>query len=166
MFSTKWTIAVALSAALAVTGCGKQQTDASPGANNNPAASAGNLQQPGAAPGDSLGAASIGDLATNAANPADFLSKSTASPFETANADLKASYDSALHAFQIGDYARAASELQALAGASGLTELQKQAVDNLWLQTLKLAPNLAATNTAATATGTPKPNAPDQTPKR
>jgi hypothetical protein len=58
----------------------------------------------------------------------------------------KETYDRALIAFQIGDYARATRELQDLAGNSKLTSSQKEAVQNLLMQTLKLAPDLTATN--------------------
>lgn len=105
-------------------------------------------------------------MATNErlSGAAEFAWKSEASPFAQADPALKESYNRALIAFQIGDYARAISELQDLAGTSNLTSAQQQAVKTLLLQTLKLAPDLAATNGAATAPGTRNTHTPGQFP--
>jgi hypothetical protein len=138
-------MALALAATLAVAGCGKRPSDA-------PAVAAADVQQPAPVLEPSLAAMATDGGATNAANPAgEFMAKSMASPFATSDMGLKESYDRALIAFQIGDYARAASELQDLADNSHLTTPQKEAVQNLLMQTLKLAPNLAATNTVSAA---------------
>jgi hypothetical protein len=140
-------LATALTATLAVAGCGKQQTDAPPNASDGSAAATTEGQRPTLAPGGSLAAMPIGDMTTNAASPsADFLGQSMASPFAAAATALRESYDRALTAFQIGDYARVAHELHDLSDTSNLTVPQKEAVQNLWMQTLNLAPSLAATN--------------------
>ncbi len=76
---------------------------------------------------------------------AEFQKKSLASPFAQAELALKESYNRALIAFQIGDYARAVSELQDLAKTPDLNPEQKQAVQDLLAETLKAAPELAAT---------------------
>jgi hypothetical protein len=163
MLSDRWTITVVLAAALTVAGCGKRKADAPPSVSDGPAVANPDAQQPALTPEGGLAAASDSDSVTNAATPAaEFLAKSMASPFAAADMGLKESYDRALIAFQIGDYARAASELRDLAGIANLTSPQKQAVENLLLQTLKLAPDLAATSAGGTAAGTPMANGPGQ----
>jgi hypothetical protein len=138
-------LAVALASTLVVAGCGKRQSDA-------PTAATADVQQPAPVLEPSLAAAATDDATTKPATPAgEFMAKSMASPFATSDMGLKESYDRALIAFQIGDYARAASELQDLAENSHLTTPQKEAVQNLLMQTLKVAPNLAATNTVSAA---------------
>jgi hypothetical protein len=138
-------MALALTATVVVAGCGKRQSDAS-------AAATADVQQPAPVLEPSLAAMATDGAAANAATPAgEFMTKSMASPFATSDMGRKQSYDRALIAFQIGDYARAASELQDLADTSNLTAPQKEAVQNLLMQTLKLAPNLAATNTVSAA---------------
>ena len=85
---------------------------------------------------------------------AEFATKSLASPFAKADLALKESYDRALIAFQIGDYARAVSELDDLAATPDLTSAQQKAVKDLLAKTLKMAPELAASHAAAAAAGT------------
>ncbi len=152
MFSNKWSMALALAGGLALAGCGKPQTDTQPAASDAPAAAAADSQET-APPGDPATTAP----ATNEAlsGGAEFARKSEASPFAQADLALKESYNRALIAFQIGDYARAASELQDLARTTGLTPAQNQAVRELLGKTLKLAPELATTNTAAGKADTP-----------
>jgi outer membrane murein-binding lipoprotein Lpp len=165
MHLNKWTMVAALAGALMLAGCGKRQADGQPSASDNSAVATTEAQQPVLAPGDSLTAAPISDSATNAATPAaEFLAKSMASPFAAADLGLKESYDRALIAFQIGDYARVASELQDLAGISNLTPPQKEAVQNLLLRTLKLAPDLAATNMSSAGTASAQVGVPAEFP--
>ena len=140
-------LAAALAATLAAAGCGNRQSDASPNASDSPAPATADFQQPASALEPSLATTATDGAATNAATPAgEFFTKSMAGPFAASDAGPKENYDRALIAFQIGDYARAARELQDLAGNSKLTSPQKEAVQNLLMQTLKLAPDLTATN--------------------
>ena len=141
---------MAVAATLAVAGCGKRQGDASPNASDSPAAVTPDVRQPVSALEPSLMGTLADGAATNAASPAgEFLAKSMAGPFAASDMGLKESYERALIAFQTGDYSRAARELQNLAGNSKLTSPQSEAVQNLLMQTLKVAPDLAATNTAS-----------------
>jgi hypothetical protein len=140
-------LAAALAATLAAAGCGKRQSDAPPNTSDSPALATADLQQSASALEPSLGAMAIDGAATNAATPSgEFMTTSMAGPFAASDTGSKETYDRALIAFQIGDYARAARELQDLAGNSKLTSTQKEAVQNLLMQTLKLAPDLTATN--------------------
>jgi hypothetical protein len=99
---------------------------------------------------------------TNATRPggAEFTRKSLASPFARADQALKEGYDSALIAFQIGNYARAVTELEMLAESPDLNSEQHQAVRKLLAQTLKAAPELSATNSAAAASANAKTETP------
>jgi hypothetical protein len=84
-------------------------------------------------------------VGSGAARPggAEFTQKSMASAFAQADRSLKEGYDAALIAFQIGNYAQVVSDLQNLAGTPGLTAEQKQAIQQLLVQTFKEAPDLA-----------------------
>jgi tetratricopeptide (TPR) repeat protein len=76
---------------------------------------------------------------------------------------LMESYNRALIAFQIGDYARAVTELDDLAATPDLTPAQQQAVKDLLAKALKMAPELAASHAAAAA-GTAQPATPPEFP--
>lgn len=178
MFLNKRTIAIALAGALTLAGCGKPQTETPPGATEPVAPAAADAQQPPptvAEPAALRGATNDVSTAVPAAaevqqppTPAEsaapvvatgdtltaaseFATKSLASPFVSADAALKESFDSALIANQIGDYARAVRELEALANTPDLTSEQKQAVQDLLTEALKKASDLAATNTTPAA---------------
>ncbi len=159
-------VAVVLGAPLlVVVGCNKRQADAPANANDASAAPATEAGSPALAPSGAFPAAPFGDSGSNATLvSAEFLAQSTASPFAESNAALRQSYDRALAAFQIGDYARAYRELHDLAANSKLTESQRQAVEGLSLQTLRLAPGLAASTQAGTSAPGPKTNTPVQSP--
>jgi hypothetical protein len=153
MLSDKWTMALALAGTLALAGCGKPPANTQPAAGDNPAA----------APADAPPLPTTGEpanplVATNdTLTPgAAFATKSLASPFAKADMGLKESYDRALIAFQIGDYARAVSELDDLAATPDLSLSQQEAVKDLLARTLKLAPDLAASH-AATGRPATKP---------
>jgi hypothetical protein len=143
-------VATTLAVALVIVGCGKPQADTRADAANPDTPPAADAQPAAAA------AEPASDTTTNAAlSPgAEFATKSQASPFATSDMGLKETYDRALIAFQIGDYARAADELRDLAANPDLNPAQKKAVAELLAQTLKLAPALAATN-AGPSSGTP-----------
>jgi hypothetical protein len=149
MMSTHERVATfGLALALALAGCGKPQTETQPGAGEPAAPAAADAPQPSTPAEPAAPAAATNDTLTGAAA---FQSKSLASPFAQADLALKESYDRALIAFQIGDYARAVSELKDLAETPDLNPQQKQAVQDLLMETLKLAPELAATNTTSAA---------------
>ena len=82
---------------------------------------------------------------------------SLASPFAQAEQVLKESYNRALIAFQIEDYASAVTELDDLAVSPDLTPEQRQAVKDLLATALKKAPELAASRAAMAPPGTENP---------
>jgi hypothetical protein len=135
------TLAVILAGALALVGCGKPQIETQPGAGEPMAAAPADAQQTPSAADLAAPVAATNETLTPGA---EFATKSLASPFAAADMGLKESYDRALIAFQIGDYARAVSELDDLAGMPDLPPAQQRAVKELLAQTLKLAPELAA----------------------
>jgi hypothetical protein len=152
-------LAIALGGALLLAGCGKPK----PGDQSSspePASSGAVSEAPASA------ATATSPAATNEAisGGGEFAQKSEASPFAQADLALKESFNRALIAFQIGDYTRALSELQDLAANSDLTPRQKQAVQDLLAQTLKAAPELAATNSALAAAVAGKAGAVSQFP--
>jgi hypothetical protein len=157
MSSNKWTTALALAGGLALAGCGKPQTDTQPAVSDAPAAAAADSRET-ASPVEPATSAP----ATNEAlsGGAEFARKSEASPFAQADLALKESYNRSLIAFQIGDYPRAANELQDLAKTPDLAPEQKRAVQKLLAETLKAAPELAAGNSAAAAAGSVRADAP------
>jgi tetratricopeptide (TPR) repeat protein len=156
----KRTVAIALVGALALAGCGKPQRETQPATIDSPAAAPSDAQQmpTPAEPGAPV-------IGTNEAltGAAAFQRDSLASPFAQAELALKESYNRALIAFQIGDYARAVSELDDLAATPDLTPAQRQAVKELNAKALKLAPDLAP-NRAVTAGGISKPEPPPEFP--
>jgi len=160
MLSDKWTLAIALAGALTLAGCGKPQTDTQSSA-SEPAAPAAADVQPAPAP-DGIAVSVVTTNETLTAG-AEFATKSLASPFAKADMALMESYNRALIAFQIGDYARAVSELDDLAATPDLTPAQQQGVKDLLAQTLKMAPELAASHAAA-ATGAAQPATPPEFP--
>jgi hypothetical protein len=137
--------ASAVIGALLLAGCGKSSTGETPAPSGPPAAEPSGAAQPAAAV-ESPGAASEPNGPAEGA--AAFSQKAASSPFAQADPALKESFNRALIAFQIADYPRAAGELRDLAADASLSPLQKQVVDDLLAQTLKLAPQLAATNSA------------------
>jgi hypothetical protein len=151
MFSGKWITAVTLAGALAVAGCGKPQADAPPSATEPATLDVADAQPPPTAPEPGAPVAATNDTLTAAGK---FAAASEASPFAKGELALKESYNRALIAFQIGDYARAVSELDDLVGTPELTPVQHRAVRDLLAKTLKLAPELAASQ-AITATAKP-----------
>ena len=159
MLSDKRTIAIALAGALTLAGCGKPQTETPPGASEPAAPAAADAQQP-PTPADAAA-----PVATNQTLSAagEFATKSLASPFAGADMALMESYNRALIAFQIGDYARAVTELDDLAATPALTPAQQQAVKDLLAKALKMAPELAASHAAAAAS-TAKPEKPPEFP--
>ena len=159
MTSDKRILAIALVGSLMLAGCGKPQADTQPGATELAAPAAAAAQQP-PTPADAAA-----PVATNQTLSAagEFATKSLASPFAGADMALMESYGRALIAFQIGDYPRAVTELDDLAGAPDLTPAQQQAVKDLLAQALKMAPELAASHAAAAA-GAAKPATPPEFP--
>jgi hypothetical protein len=162
MLSDKRTLAVALAGALAMAGCGKPPNETQPVADETAAPATANAQLPAppAEPAPAEPAPSATDTNDTATGAAAFQKRSLASPFAQAELALKESYNRALIAFQIGDYPRAVSELQDLAKTPDLTPEQNRAVQDLLTETLKAAPELAATNSAAAGPGSAKPDAP------
>jgi hypothetical protein len=161
--SHKPVLAFALAAALVVAGCGKSRTDDQPVSNETAASNAASALQLSAPPPDLVPAtATAGPLS----GAGDFASKSLSGPFAEAEQSLKESYNRALVAFQIGDFARASSELRDLAKNPDLTPDQKQAVENLLAQSLRAAPESAVATSPATATPSSKTNSPLQPPTR
>ena len=160
MLSDKRTIAMALAGALTLAGCGKPQTETQPDASEPAAPAAADAQQP---PAPAEPAASMEGTNDTLTAGAEFATKALASPFAKADMALMESYNRALIAFQIGDYPRAVTELDDLAGAPDLTPAQQQAVKDLLAQALKMAPELAASNAAAAA-GAAKPATPPEFP--
>ena len=144
-------------------GCGKPQTETQPGAGEPAPPAAADAQQP-PSPAESVAP----EVATNntLTAAAEFATKSLASPFAKADMALMESYNRALIAFQIGDYARAVTELDDLAAAPDLTPAQQQAVKDLLAKALKMAPDLAASHAAAAAAaaGAAKPETPPEFP--
>ena len=138
-------------------GCGKPPNETQPVTDEAAAPATADAQLP-ATPAEPV--PSMADTNDTATGAAAFQKKSLASPFAQAELALKESYNRALIAFQIGDYARAASELQDLAKIPDLTPEQKQAVQDLLAETLKLAPELAAKNSAATGGASAKTDTP------
>jgi hypothetical protein len=161
--SDKLVLAFALTAALAIAGCGKSRTDDQPVASEPPASNAASALQLSALPPELVPATGTAGPLSGAG---DFASKSLAGPFAEAERSLKESYNRALIAFQIGDYTRAGSELRELAKNPDLTSDQKQAVENLLAQSLRAAPESAVATTPATATSSSKTNSPLQPPTR
>jgi hypothetical protein len=158
-------LAVALAVALMAAGCGKPPADTQAVAVDSPAAAtAENQQRASAAQPAARTAGTNGAGASSATGAAAFMAKSLASPFASADQDLKQTFDRALIAFQIGDYARAAVELYDLAGTPGLNAQQQQAIEDLWNQTQKLAPEVFNTNTVTVAAAGPGSDAPAQFP--
>ncbi len=151
MLSDKWAVGLLLTWALVLGGCGKTQSDSQPPPGDSaPTPTAGKGQ-----PDTAMGPLSATPAANEAlSGGAAFAQRSETSPFAQADMALKESYNRALIAFQIGDYARAASELRDLSG-TGLTPEQERAVQGLLIQTMRLAPGLATTNTAAGKAETP-----------
>lgn len=137
--------AIGLAAVLAFFGCGKPQPELPP-------APPSEAEQPPSQTHPAATAAATNGALTGAAA---FQSRALASPFAQAELALKESFNRALIAFQIGDYARAVSELRDLAQLPDLTAGQKQAVQELLSETLKAAPELALTNSVVTSTGVP-----------
>jgi hypothetical protein len=148
MKSYTQTLALALASAALLAGCGKPQTETQPGASEPAAPAAPEAGQPSTPASFISPTVDTNEAPTGAAA---FQSKSLASPFAQAELGLKESFNRALIAFQIGDYARAVSELQDLAETPDLNPQQQQAVQDLLAETLKLAPELAATNTTPAA---------------
>jgi len=164
MMMDKWMVALIAAGVLALAGCGKPQpeTQAAPG--EEEATTAVPEVEAPALPGEPS-PAMVPEQAPSGG--AAFMRKSLASPFAQAAQALKESYDSALIAYQIGDYARAARELKALAKTPGLTSEQERAVQNLLAQTLRGAPELVTATTdsmpeaaeaAVTGPGVPQPS--------
>ena len=160
MFSNKWMLVIALAGALALAGCGKPQTGTLPSASEPAAPTAADAQQP---PTPAEPAASMEGTNETLTAGAEFATKSLASPFATADMALMESYNRALIAFQIGDYARAVTELDDLANTPDLTPAQQQGVKDLLAKALKMAPDLAASHAAAAA-GTAQPATPPEFP--
>jgi len=160
MLSDKRTIAIALAGALTLAGCGKPQTETQPGAGEPAPPAAADAQQPPTPAEPVAPEVATNDTLTGAA---EFATKSLASPFAKADMALMESYNRALIAFQIGDYARAVTELDDLAAAPDLTPAQQQAVKDLLAKALKMAPELAASHAAAAAS-TAKPEKPPEFP--
>ena len=160
MLSDKWTIAIGLAGALALAGCGKPQTETQPGAGEPAPPAAADAQQPPTPAEPVAPEVATNDTLTGAA---EFATKSLASPFAKADMALMESYNRALIAFQIGDYARAVTELDDLAATPDLNPAQQQAVKDLLAKALKMAPDLAASHAAAAA-GTAKPETPAEFP--
>lgn len=133
-------LAAALAAGLVWAGCGKPQGQSPPLAGEL-AVPAAREAEPPALPAEPAAAAVTDETPPGAA---EFVQKSLASPFAQAGQALKEGYDAALIAFQVGDYARAASELRLLAKTPGLTPDQERAVGELLAQTLQAAPELAS----------------------
>jgi TolA-binding protein len=140
MMMDKWMVAVIAAGVLALAGCGKPPPETqAPSEEEAPTAA------PEAAPPAPVAEPSPAMLPQQApSGGAGFMRESLASPFAQAEQALRERYDSALVAFQVGDYARAARELKALAQTPGLTPEQERAVQNLLAQTLRGAPGLAA----------------------
>ena len=160
MLSEKRTIAIALAGALTLAGCGKPQTETQPGAGEPAPPVAADAQQP-PSPDEPVAP----EVATNntLTAAAEFATKSLASPFAKADMALMESFNRALIAFQIGDYARAVTELDDLAATPDLNPAQQRAVKDLLAQALKMAPDLAASHAAAAA-GAAKPETPPEFP--
>lgn len=140
---------------VALVGCSKSQTDSQPAAGDTIPPTATDTPEP-AAPAEISASAPATNTAPDdtLSAAARFAAASQASPFAQAELGLKESYNRALIAYQIGDYARAVNELRDLAATPDLSPEQKQAVQDLLAKTLKQAPELAATNTLPT---TPTP---------
>jgi hypothetical protein len=143
------TMAVAVAAGLILAGCGKRHSESQFAADE-----ATNLATAGA---EFMVSSTEPPVATAAnvlpSGGGEFTQKSMASPFAQADRALRENYDSALIAFQIGDYARAGAELRLLAELD-LTPEQASVVQDLLAQTLKAAPELASTGRAVAAEGT------------
>jgi hypothetical protein len=138
-------LAVALAGALMLPGCGRQTADSPPQGADGPVAVT-QTQTP-AVPPETAGAAGDTNGATGGA--VEFQSKALASPFADAELALKESYNRALIAYQIGDYARAVAELEDLTNTPDLTAEQQRAVQSLLAQAKKQAPAAAPTQPAA-----------------
>lgn len=148
MLKDKCTVAAAIAAVIVATGCGKP----TPGTEANEAVAPVEAQPPEPAAAPMTVPPVTEPATTNASSAAAaFLAKSRASPFAQAGQALKESFDAALIAFQIGDYARSVRELYALARNPDLTAEQKQAVQDLFAEILKLAPETATEAAAAAA---------------
>jgi hypothetical protein len=180
MRADKRSVAVAMAAGLIFAGCGKPQSQPQPVAEESVAPAITNAQVP-APPAEPIPATATNQtppVAAGAENAtvemspappvvtnetllggAEFTRKSLASPFAQADQALKEGYDAALIAFQIGDYARAAGELDILVETPGLTAAQQKAVQDLLAQTLKAAPELAPSSGTG-STNQAKPETP------
>lgn len=136
----KWNrkvLAIAFPAALMLTGCGKPAEGNPPQAGDNPSTAATETEKPAVAIETPTPATATNDAPGGAV---EFQRNSLASPFATAELALKESYNRALIAYQIGDYARAVTELEDLANTPDLTAEQRQAVKKLLAQAKKQAP--------------------------
>jgi len=145
--------------ALALAGCGKPRSETLPAVNEPAGPAAIDALQP-SAPAE---AAPL-EVFTNDAPTAGgkFTTTALASPFAEANMALRESYNRALIACQIGDYANAVTELDDLSATPDLTPAQRQAIKDLLAQALKMAPELASR--AATAADAGQPQTPPQFP--
>jgi len=129
MKSDKSTLALALVGALILVGCGKPHPESQPGDSEPAAPATADTQLP--APPAKPSPATATDKTRSGGG--EFTRNSLASPFAQADQALKESFDAALIAFQIGNYARAASELRLLVKTPGLTREQERAVQYLSL---------------------------------
>ncbi len=146
--------AAVITGTLLQAGCGKPSTGTEPSASveSSPAAIPQEARPPLSAQAESL-AVATNEAPADPATPAGELAvKVLASPFAASEMALKESFSRAIIAFQIADYPTAMTELEGLAATPGLTPEQVQAVRELMAQTLKLAPELAASRAATGAT--------------
>lgn len=131
--SRHW-LSTAIATALLLGGCSKPPADQTAAPADTQTAPAGpDAAQPVIASADTQ------EAPTNAG--AAFAVKSHSSPFVSAAPALRETYDRALIAFQIEDYARAISELDDLARQPDLTDQQKEAINALLDEALKMAPD-------------------------
>jgi hypothetical protein len=143
--------AALVTATLLLAGCGKPSagTQISASEESAPAAVPQDVRPPLPAQAEPL-AAATNEAPAEPPTPAGELAvRVLASPFAASDMALKESFSRALIALQIADYPTAMTELEALAATPGLTPEQQQTVRDLMAQTLKLAPELAASRAAA-----------------
>jgi hypothetical protein len=165
MKATDTILGMALAVTLALAGCGKKKSDSGPvpGGEGPPRASDG--PRPETAPPPPPTSLVTTDAPGPAPTPAaEFSTKLLASPFAPAEPALSETYARALIAFQIGDYARAVTELEDLAKTPELTAEQRRAVTNLLAQAVELAPT-AAVDPGAPPLSTPSTGAVMDTPE-
>jgi hypothetical protein len=155
----EYVIAMALVGALSLTGCGRPQSETPPAAGEPADPATAGVPQP-ATPAEPAAPTEAARQEVTAGG--EFTKNALASPFAEADMALSESYNSALIACQIGDYASAATTLDGLAARPDLTPAQRQAIKDLLAQVLKAAPELASR--PATTADAGQPQAPPQFP--